>query len=92
MSYVAVANLDLVGSTRETGISLVNEHLIPWLEGQPGYQYSRFMATLDGKSATAAVVFDTQSNAEAGLEALVKAPSEAPAVVSTHLYELVAEG
>ena len=72
---------------------MLNEQPIPTLKAMSAVQYSRFVPTVDGKHGTAVAVFDTESNAEAGLKTIVDGlPTEAPPVVSSLIYETVADG
>lgn len=92
MAYVAVTNVDLKGRERTEADTFLRDVLIPRMTAQPGFQNARFGRSLDGTQGIGAVVFDTESNAKAGLDAMAtNRPSDAPPVVSTTIYELIAE-
>lgn len=92
MAYVAVTNVDLTGQERTEADTFLREVLIPRITAQPGFQNARFARSLDGTQGIGAVVFDTEANAKAGLDAMAtNRPPDAPPVVNTTIYELIAE-
>ena len=91
MAFVAVTHVDVTGQDRAEGNSFLQGVLIPMISAQPGFQNARFGRSLDGSKGIGAVMFDTEANAKAALEAMVaNRPAEAPPVVGTEIYELVA--
>ena len=92
MPFVAVTTVNLEGRDRAGAEKLLGEVLIPRLKAQPGFRSARFLASLDGKTGVGAATFDTEANAKAGLDAMrTDRPAEAPPVVGTTIYEVVAE-
>ena len=92
MAYVTVTNVDLSGRQVGEADSFLKDVLIPLIAAQPGFQNARFGRSADGTQGVGAVVFDTEENAKAGLEVMAtKRPADAPPVVSTAIYELIAE-
>ncbi|HWC37524.1 MAG TPA: hypothetical protein VG476_03295 [Acidimicrobiales bacterium] len=92
MPYAAVTNVNLQGRDRELAEKLLREVLVPRLKAQPGFQSARFLRSQDGKAGVGAVLFDTEANAKAGLDAMTTdRPAEAPPVESTAIYELIME-
>ena len=92
MAHAAVTYVSLEGRDPAAGQKLLEEGLIPMIKTLPGFRAARFLRSLDGKSGVGAVIFDTEANAKAGLEAMTtNRPPEAPPVESTALYEVVAE-
>ena len=92
MPFAAVTNVSLVGRDTAEGEKLLREVLIPRLKAQPGFRTARFLRSLDGNTGVGAVIFETEADAKAGLDAMTKdRPAEAPPVESTALYELVIE-
>ena len=92
MPFVAVTNVKLEGRDPAEGEKLLREVLVPRLKGQPGFRNARFSRSLDGKTGVGAVMFDTEANAKAGLDAMTTdRPAEAPPVESSGIYELVVE-
>jgi hypothetical protein len=92
MPFAAVTNVNLEGRDTELGEKLLREVLVPRLKAQPGFRNARFLRSQDGKTGVGAVLFDTEANARAGLDAMTTdRPAEAPPVESTAIYELVLE-
>jgi hypothetical protein len=92
MPFAAVTNVKLEGRDQAAGEKLLREVLVPRLQSQPGFQSARFVRSLDGKAGVGAVVFDTEANAKAGLDAMTTdRPAEAPPVESTAIYEVILE-
>jgi hypothetical protein len=56
-------------------------------------RYSRLGPTVDGKRGTGPAVFETERDAEAGVKTILDGlPTEAPPVVGSPVYEIVADG
>jgi hypothetical protein len=92
MPFAAVTNVSLEGQDRGLGEKMLREQLIPMLEGLQGFRTARFLRSQDGKAGVGAVVFDTEGNAMAGLDAMTtNRPAEAPRVESTAIYEVIVE-
>jgi heme-degrading monooxygenase HmoA len=92
MPFAAVTNVNLEGRDQELAEKLLREGLVPMMKAQPGFQSARFLRSQDGKSGVGAVLFDTESHAKAGLDAMVNnRPAEAPPVEGTAIYEVVLE-
>jgi hypothetical protein len=92
MPFAAVTFVNLQGRDTAAGVSLLNDVLIPRIKALPGFQAARFLRSVDGSSGVGSVIFDTESNARDGLDAMTAArPAEAPPVESTGIYEIVAE-
>ena len=92
MPFAAVVNVNLEGRDQASGEKLLREVLVPRLQAQPGFRSARFLRSQDGKRGVGAVVFDTEGNAKAGLDAMTTdRPAEAPPVESTAIYEVVLE-
>lgn len=92
MPFAAVTNVSLEGQDPGLGEKMLREQLIPMLEGLQGFRTARFLRSQDGKAGVGSVVFDTEGNAKAGLDAMTNnRPAEAPRVESTAIYELIVE-
>jgi len=92
MAHAAVTYVDLEGRDPAAVQKPLEEGLIPVIKALPGFRAARFLRSLDGKSGVGAVIFDTEANAKAGLDAMTSnRPPEAPPVTSTALYEVIAE-
>ena len=92
MAHAAVTNVNLEGRDPAGGQKFLEEGLIPIIKTLPGFRTARFLRALDGKSGVGAVIFDTEANAKAGLDAMTNnRPEEAPPVTSTAIYELIVE-
>jgi hypothetical protein len=92
MAFAAVTYVKLEGRDRAQGEKLLREVMIPRIQALPGFQAARFLRSMDGTSGVGAVIFDTESNAQAALDAMTSnRPAEAPPVESTALYEVVVE-
>ena len=92
MPFAAVTNVKLVGREPAEAQQFLNETLIPRLKAMPGFQTARFMRSEDGATGIGSVIFDTEGNARAALDAMMKErPAEAPAIESTAVYEVVLE-
>ncbi len=92
MPFAAVTFVNLQGRDTNAAVSMLNDVLIPRIKTLPGFQAARFLRSVDGASGVGSVIFDTQSNARDGLDAMNAArPAEAPPVERTVIYEIVAE-
>ena len=92
MPFAAVTNVKLVGRETAEAQQFLNETLIPRLKAMPGFQTARFMRSEDGATGIGSVIFDTEGNARAALNAMMKErPAEAPPIESTAVYEVVLE-
>jgi hypothetical protein len=92
MPFAAVTNVSLQGQDPALGEKMLREQLIPMLKGLQGFRTARFLRSQDGKAGVGAVVFDTEGNAKAGLDAMTtNRPAEAPRVESTAIYEVIVE-
>ncbi len=92
MAHAAVTYVNLEGRDPAAAQKLLEEGLIPVIKALPGFRAARFLRSLDGKTGVGAVIFDTEANAKAGLDAMTtNRPPEAPPVESTVLYEVVVE-
>jgi hypothetical protein len=92
MKFAAVTYVNLEGRDTEEALSLLNERLVPMVKGLGGFRNALFLRAVDGKTGVGAVAFDTQANAEAGLDAMLNnRPSEAPPVVSSGVFQVVVE-
>jgi hypothetical protein len=92
MPFAAVTYVNLEGRDQAQGEKLLREVLIPRLKGQSGFRTARFLRSLDGKTGVGAVMFETEANAKAGLDAMTTdRPAEAPPVESTAVYEVIME-
>jgi hypothetical protein len=92
MPFAAVTNVKLEGRDAAAGEKLLREVLAPRLQAQPGFRTAQFLRSQDGKSGVGTVLFDTEANAKAGLDAMTTdRPAEAPPVESTAIYEVVLE-
>jgi heme-degrading monooxygenase HmoA len=92
MSFAAVTNVSLKGRDRTDAEKFLNEVMIPTIKTLPGFETARFLRSTDGTTGVGAVVFDSESNARAGLDAMIAGrPAEAPPVESTAIYELIVE-
>jgi hypothetical protein len=89
MPFAAVTNVKLEGRDPVEGRKFLSEVLIPWLKTLPGFQTARFLRTQDGTTGVGAVIFDTESNARAALDA--DRPAGGPPIESTAIYEVVLE-
>jgi hypothetical protein len=88
-----LVNANLEDRSRELAVNMLNEQPIPMPKQMWGDEHSRLMPTTDRKHGPGAPVFDTGSNAEAGLKTILDGrPTEAQPVVSSLIYEIVAEG
>jgi hypothetical protein len=71
---------------------ILNEWLIPRLKGMAGFQSARFLRSQDGTRGVGAVIFDTESNAKAALDAMATdRPAELAPIESTAIWEVVVE-
>jgi hypothetical protein len=92
MPFAAVTYVDLEGRDPAAGQQLLEERLIPMLKGLSGFRTARFLRSLDGKEGVGAVIFDSEDDAKAGLDAMINnRPAEAPPVKSTAMYEVIVE-
>lgn len=92
MAHAAVTYVNLEGRDPAASQKLLEEGLIPIIKGLPGFRAARFLRSLDGKTGVGAVIFDTEANATAGLDAMTTSrPPEAPPVESSAIYEVVVE-
>ncbi|HEX6476483.1 MAG TPA: hypothetical protein VF005_04355 [Acidimicrobiales bacterium] len=92
MPFAAVTYVSLEGRDPAVGEQLLREVLIPRLKGLSGFRTARFLRSLDGKTGVGAVIFDTEGNAKAGLDAMTTdRPAEAPPVESATTYEVFLE-
>ena len=92
MPFAAVTNVNLEGRDRAVAEKLLREVLVPRLQAQPGFRTARFLRSQDGKTGVGAVLFDTEANAKAGLDAMTAdRPADAPPVESTAIYEMIME-
>lgn len=92
MAHAAVTYVSLEGRDPAASQKLLEEGLIPMLKGLPGFRAARFLRSLDGKTGVGAIIFDSEADAKAGLDAMAaNRSSEAPPVTSTALYEVVVE-
>ena len=71
----------------------LTEWVIPRLKARAGFQSARFLRSLDGATGVSAVIFDTESNAKAALDAMATAdrPAEAPKIETTAILEVIRE-
>jgi hypothetical protein len=92
MPFSAVTNVTLGGRDRADADKFLQDVIIPRVKELPGFQTARFLRSTDGATGVGAVMFDTESHARAGLDALMKdRPADAPKVESTAIYELIVE-
>jgi hypothetical protein len=92
MPFAAVTNVSLEGQDPGLGEKMLREQLVPRLQGLEGFRTARFLRSQDGKAGVGAVLFDTEGNAKAGLDAMtINRPSEAPPIESTAIYEVIVE-
>jgi hypothetical protein len=93
MSYVAAMNVQLQDDVPQAERErMLRELILPRLRALPGFRNARFLRSLDGTTGLAAVMFDTEGNAKAGLDAMTTdRPPGAPPIVATALYEVVLE-
>ena len=93
MSYVAATTVqlqdDIPQAERER---MLREVLLPRLRALPGFRNARFLQSSDGATGLAAVMFDTEGDAKAGLDAMTTdRPPGAPPIVATAIYKVVLE-
>jgi hypothetical protein len=71
----------------------LNEWVIPRLKARAGFQSARFLRSQDGTTGVGVVIFDTETNAKAALDAMATAdrPAEAPKIESTSILEVIVE-
>ena len=92
MTYAAVTYVNLEGRDRADGLKMLNDMLVPTLKSMTGFQSARFVSSLDGKAGVGTVICDSESHAQACLDAMTaERPAEAPAVTGAALYEVVLE-
>jgi hypothetical protein len=92
MPFAAVTNVRLEGTDPAMGEKLLREMLIPRLKALQGFRTARFLRSQDGKTGVGAVIFETEANAKAGLDAMTTdRPAEAPSVESSAIYEMIVE-
>jgi hypothetical protein len=92
MPFVAVTYVRLEGRDPAEAQKLLSEVLVPRIKALPGFRSARFSRSLDSSTGVGAVIFDTEANAQAGLDAMtVGRPPEAPPVENTAIYEVVLE-
>ncbi len=72
MPFAAVTNVKLQGRDPAEAQKLLRDVLIPRLKGLPGFRTARFLRSTDGTTGIGAVIFDTESNAKAGLDTMTK--------------------
>jgi hypothetical protein len=92
MPFAAVTIVNLQDRDVTEAEKYLREAIVPRIKALPGFQSARFLRSLDGLSGVGAVVFDTESNARAGVDTMATGrPAEAPPVESTAIYEVVLE-
>jgi hypothetical protein len=92
MPFAAVTRVKLEGRDVAEDQKFLNEMLIPRLKALTGFQSARFMRSQDGTTGAGAVIFDTESNARAALDAMMtERPADAPPIENTAIYEVVLE-
>ena len=94
MSFAFVTQVQFQeGSDPVVGQKLLESDVIPRVKSQAGFQKGTWFRNTDGKTGIGAVVFDTEANARAAVEAFGSQPrpAEAPTITSTGVYEVVAE-
>jgi hypothetical protein len=92
MPFAAVTYVSLEGRDPALAEKMLSEVLIPRLKGLSGFRGARFMRSQDRKTGIGSVIFDTESNAKAGLEAMTtNRPAEAPPIESSATYEVFME-
>jgi hypothetical protein len=92
MLFAAVTQVNLEGADPAVAGRVLNDWLVPMVKGLGGFRAARFVRSVDGKTGIGTVVFDTQANAEAALDAMLNnRPPEAPPAVSSGVYEVMVE-
>lgn len=92
MTFAAVTYVSLEGRDAAEGLKMLNEMLVPRLKALAGFQSARFLRSQDGKTGIGSVIFDSESHAEACLDAMTaERPAQAPPVTSASVYEIVLE-
>ena len=92
MPFAAVTNVNLEGRERAQAEGFLQEFLVPRIKGLSGFRTARFLRSSDGNTGVGAVIFDTEVQAKAGLDAVATdRPPQAPPVVSTAIYEVIME-
>ena len=87
MTYAMVMQVKFDGSgTKEDGIKMLEEFVMPHAKSQPGFDSGIWMRSLN-VNGLGVVVFDTEENAKAAAEAL-KPPPGGPELVSAEVYEV----
>ena len=92
MPFAAVTYVNLRGVDIANSEKFLKEVQVPRIKAMPGFRAGRFLRSLDNTSGVGAVIFDTEANARAALDAITaNRPPEAPPVDSTAVYEVVVE-
>jgi hypothetical protein len=94
MPYAFVAQVQFQAeSSPELGQKVLESEVIPLVKSQAGFQKGTWFRNVDGKSGIGTAVFDTEANAKSAGEAIRSQPrpTEAPTIIATGVYEVVAE-
>jgi hypothetical protein len=92
MPFAAVTTVSLEGRDFAEAEKILKETIIPMLKALPGFQSAQFLRSGDGKTGAGAVFFDTEANAKSALDTMTgERPAEAPPVVTSAIYEVIAE-
>ena len=93
MPYVAATTVQLQDDIPQAErVRMLRETIVPKLKGLPGFRNARFLRSADGTTGIAAVMFDNEADAKAGLDAMTTdRPAGAPPIVNTAIYEVVLE-
>lgn len=92
MPFAAVVEVNLEDRDTGSSVKLLEEGMIPLLKSLPGFQSARFVRSLDGGRGVATVIFGTEGDAKAALEAMeTKRPPGSPPIEATGLSEMMIE-
>ena len=88
--HAVVMQVDLVGASREEGMRMLHELVIPHVKAQPGFVRASWINKPNTTDGMAIMVFETEDHAAGALEAL-KPPPGGPTLRSIDVYEVMAE-
>ncbi len=94
MPHAFIAQVAFVeGTDPDLGQKMLETEVVPLVKSQPGFRQGIWARNVDGKTGIGVAVFDSEADAKAAGEAIRKQPraAQAPQIVTTGVYEVVAE-
>ena len=89
MAHAVVLQVKLADATREEGVAMLEEIVVPGAKAQAGFQKGIWMRSADD-TGFGVVVFDTEANANAATSNLTPPPG-GPELISITVCEVGAE-